>query len=962
LGGSATFTVATTGTNGVAFQWSHNDEPISGATSSTLVLPPPITAGEAGTYTVVASANGTTLPPSTPAVLTVVAPPIVQVQPQAKTVATGAAVTLSASATGGGPFAWQWLLNGTSIPGATNNVYSITSTQPLDSGNYQVVAANGLTSASSAVAPVIVKTAVTIPETNDDFVNRAVINPLLGPVSDSNQLATTEPGEPRPDGLPGGKSIWFTWRATFSGTISLTTEGSDFDTLLAVYTGTQLRALKPVAADDDSGGYLTSLVTFNVTEGTDYQIDVDGYQGASGRVVLGMPAGTGYRILNPSPGDSVPAIVRGPASKIVAPNASVTLSVQAASATNLTYQWYFQGAPIPTATKSALTISHVQSGQVGLYYVVVANATGPAQSEPASVQIGLAQGEAITSTENKFVNTTNVASPSVLAYRLHPLALGGDTRGFSVAQTFSTVGATTEPGQPDPCGQVGGASQWFVYTAPAAGTLQVNTDGSSFNTLVGVYTGSGESFSDLTEVGCGYATNYLVEGQPSVVLQNLAKGTTYYILIEGFEGASGVAQLQIGLGATLTFRSLPPSQRVTAGGNATFTVTAIGSTPISYQWQLNGVNVPGATTATCKVANAQEAAEGNYTVIASNVLGPVTSSPPAQLTVQYAPLIVSGPTNEDVKLGAPARFTVTTLGVNVKTNPFHCQWYFDAAPLKNGTGLTLSIPVTRLTNVGTYYLVVSNTYGHVTSDSATLNVINDAAAMPVSTGVVASWDSGRPAQSAEIYSGLFYPADGATPAGAGFFTATLASQSGGAFSAKLLLDGESYPFTGKFDPSGDAQSLVPRAGKASLTAFLHLNLDSPDGPMTGVISTVDWRSILLAGRVEYNAASNPARANAGQFALVLAGGAGAPIGYLNLTNTANGSALVAGTLADGSKILRAAPTVKGAVVPLYAPLYSGKGVFLGWISFTNPPGQTDDCDAFWFKPGATNAARVLIVK
>ena len=122
---------------------------------------------------------------------------------------------------------------------------------------------------------------------NDNFANRANINPLDGPVAASNVLATIEAGEPLPGGLPGGKSIWFTWHASFTGTISLTTAGSDFDTLLGIYTGTQLRALKAVVADDDSGGFHSSQVTFNVTTGTDYQIQVEGYEGASGRVVLG---------------------------------------------------------------------------------------------------------------------------------------------------------------------------------------------------------------------------------------------------------------------------------------------------------------------------------------------------------------------------------------------------------------------------------------------------------------------------------------------------------------------------------------------------------------------------------------------------------------------------------------------------------------------------------------------------
>ena len=120
-------------------------------------------------------------------------------------------------------------------------------------------------------------------------------------------------------------------------------------------------------------------------------------------------------------------------------------------------------------------------------------------------------------------------------------------------------------------------------------------DGSTFNTLIGVYTGTGADFASLDEVGCGYATNYLTEGQPSVVIPSVVKGTTFFILVEGFQGASGIAQLQIGLGQPLAFRTMPTDQFVTAGNNATFTATAIGGTPLSYQWQLNGANLPGAT-------------------------------------------------------------------------------------------------------------------------------------------------------------------------------------------------------------------------------------------------------------------------------------------------------------------------------------------------------------------------------
>jgi hypothetical protein len=260
-GGSATFSVVATGTNLATYQWYFDGNAISGATSSTLVLNPPITDAQAGTYYVTVQGPGTTLV-SDNAFLTVVDPPTIISSPEGVVVQPGTDVILNVAAGGTGPFTYQWQLNGNNIPGATGSSYVIPSAQPRQSGNYQVVVANLAAAVVSDSAYVIVQTAVVIPETNDTFATRAVINPLLGPVAARNLTATVQPGAPLPDGLPGGNSIWFTWTPTFTGTVSLTTQGSAFDTVMAVYTGTALNKLKVVAADDDSGGYLTSLVTF----------------------------------------------------------------------------------------------------------------------------------------------------------------------------------------------------------------------------------------------------------------------------------------------------------------------------------------------------------------------------------------------------------------------------------------------------------------------------------------------------------------------------------------------------------------------------------------------------------------------------------------------------------------------------------------------------------------------------
>src|SRR5439155_24341730 len=114
--------------------------------------------------------------------------------------------------------------------------------------------------------------------------------------------ATSETGEPLHDGKAGAtNSIWYTWHANFSGMMSLTTRGSSFDTIMAVYTNLDVENmtvtnLVQVAADDDGGGYLSALVIFNAVEGADYQIAVTGFNGASGNVILGLPSGEGYRV------------------------------------------------------------------------------------------------------------------------------------------------------------------------------------------------------------------------------------------------------------------------------------------------------------------------------------------------------------------------------------------------------------------------------------------------------------------------------------------------------------------------------------------------------------------------------------------------------------------------------------------------------------------------------------------
>src|ERR1039457_3586638 len=92
------------------------------------------------------------------------------------------------------------------------------------------------------------------PPPNDPFTNATVISGISGSISGSNINATADAGETlwtTLSGVPGGSSVWYTWTAPVSGTFTFSTAGSDFDTLLGVYTGNSVARLTPIIENDD---------------------------------------------------------------------------------------------------------------------------------------------------------------------------------------------------------------------------------------------------------------------------------------------------------------------------------------------------------------------------------------------------------------------------------------------------------------------------------------------------------------------------------------------------------------------------------------------------------------------------------------------------------------------------------------------------------------------------------------
>ncbi len=122
---------------------------------------------------------------------------------------------------------------------------------------------------------------------NDLFSNRIAIIGSSGQLDATNVNATRETGEPiHYTGSLSVASVWWSWYCADYGKITISTCGSNFDTVLAVYTGTTLATLVKIASSDDSCPPAQSAVTFNTLPGTTYKIAVASFTPSTGAIVL----------------------------------------------------------------------------------------------------------------------------------------------------------------------------------------------------------------------------------------------------------------------------------------------------------------------------------------------------------------------------------------------------------------------------------------------------------------------------------------------------------------------------------------------------------------------------------------------------------------------------------------------------------------------------------------------------
>ena len=165
----------------------------------------------------------------------------------------------------------------------------------------------------------------------------------------------------------------------------------------------------------------------------------------------------------------------------------------------------------------------------------------------------------------------------------------------------------------------------------------------------------------------------------------------------------------------------PAAQTAAVGGSATFSVTATGDAPLTYQWSRDDVVLPSAQSATLTLSALTATDAGNYSVVVKNSLGAVTSVAVALTITGLPPAIVTSPSARTVTAGSSATFAVVATGSPTLTY----QWRKAGVALTDNASATtaaLTLNHVQAADAALYDVVITNSVGAATSAAAALTV------------------------------------------------------------------------------------------------------------------------------------------------------------------------------------------------------------------------------------------------
>jgi len=473
-------------------------------------------------------------------------------------------------------------------------------------------------------------------------------NTYLYPLGPGNLTATVT-------NLPAGSYDFYFY--SHDGNYTLSVDGTSY--------GTQTTRESPVVNPTvwQEGKQYTVFHSVAVAAGQTVQLTVapgvDGYAVLSGLQIAPPTTVTG----------APPSIIHQPQSQTAVNGASVNFTVTASGTAPLSYQWHFNGSDIAGATSTVLHLGAVQDTDAGTYSVTVSNIYGSVTSSDATLTV-----QAPGSFSLIDVNLGAHTNPGLNAQKTGFAAIGITTNDFwnfysrddgnggflangSLANlkfvdgsisgaglTMSNAAGAWANGSTDPMYNT------YLYPLGPGNMTATITNLPAGNYDFYFYSHDGNYTLSVNGVGYGTETtrDYPVanpavwqEGKQYAVFHgvSVSSGETVALTVaHGVDGYSVLSGFQIATATTVTgtppsILTQPQSQSAGVGAGVTFTVTARGSAPLSYQWRHDGADIIGATASALTLSNLQTNDAGAYSVLVTNAYGSVLSSD-ATLTVQ----------------------------------------------------------------------------------------------------------------------------------------------------------------------------------------------------------------------------------------------------------------------------------------------------------------------------------------
>jgi len=616
--------------------------------------------------------------------------PAITTPPAAASVIAGNNASFTVTASGTGPLGYYWLKNGTplanggNISGANSNVLSLAAVSATDAANYSVLVSNSVGTATSAAAGLTV---------------------ILPP-----GIST----QPAPQTQAVGASANFSVTATGSAPLAYRWLKNS----VAVTNGTKF-----IGANSN----LLTIAALTTADAGNYSVIITN---AAGSITSSVAALTVI---------SAPVITTPPANASAVAGGSASFTVTASGSAPLAYQWLKAGSPladggnIAGAATATLNISAVTSADAASYSVIVSNSLGSATSASATLTVAVPPA-IVTAPSSMTVLAGSNASFTVTASGTAPLSYQWLKNNSPIAGansatlTLNTVSATDAANYSVTVTNAVGSATSTAATLTVLLPPGITTQPASAS----VVQGNSASFSVTATGTAPLNYQWLKNGAPisgaiSNVLTLAAVSTNdaanYSVVVTNSVGtlASSSATLTVLVPPTIVTQ--PASAAVLAGSNATFTVAATGTAPLTYQWLKNGAPISGATSATLTLTKVAATDAANYSATVANAAGTATSGT-ATLTVNLLPAITTQPANQFGAAGSTINLSVTASG----TGPLSYQWFnaggalADAGNISGSATATLTITALTTNEVGNYFVVVSNAFGSVTSANAAISI------------------------------------------------------------------------------------------------------------------------------------------------------------------------------------------------------------------------------------------------